>query len=66
MKMGIKNNLTYYKVRKQIITIQILASILSRPNPERREKIKLNLYFHTSLWCLKRFYEVLKGLHKTF
>ena len=66
MKMGIKNNLTYYKVRKQIITIQILASILSRPNPERREKIKLNLYFHTSLWCLKRFYEGLKGLHKTF
>ena len=37
-----------------------------RPNPERREKIKLNLYFHTSLWCLKRFYEGLKGLHKTF
>ena len=29
-------------------------------------KIKLNFYFHTSLWCLKRFYEGLKGLHKTF
>ena len=29
-------------------------------------KIMLNLYFHTSLWCLKRFYEGLKGLHKTF
>ena len=26
-------------------------------------KIELNSYFHTSLWCLKRFYE---GLHKTF
>ena len=26
-------------------------------------KIKLNVYFHTSLWCLKRIYE---GLHKTF
>ena len=26
-------------------------------------KIKLNFYFHTSLWCLKRFYE---GLYKTF
>ena len=24
-------------------------------------KIKLNFYFHTSLWCLKRFYEGLKG-----
>ena len=29
-------------------------------------KIKLNFYFHTSLWCLKRFYEGLKGIHKTF
>ena len=26
-------------------------------------KIKLNFYFHTSLWCLKRFYKGLKGLH---
>ena len=24
-------------------------------------KIKLNFYFYTSLWCLKRFYESLKG-----
>ena len=24
-----------------------------RPNPGRREKIKLNFYFLTSLWCLK-------------
>ena len=32
-----------------------------RPNPERREKIKLSFYFHTSLWCLKSFYEGLKG-----
>ena len=22
----------------------------SRPDPERREKINLNFYFHTSLW----------------
>ena len=29
-------------------------------------KINLNFYFHTSLWCLKRFYEGLKGLHKPF
>ena len=27
----------------------------SRPNPGRREKINLKFYFHTSLWCLKRF-----------
>ena len=38
----------------------------SRPNPGQREKIKLNFYFHTSLWSRKRFYEGLKGLHKTF
>ena len=28
----------------------------SRSNLGRREKITLNFYFHTSLWCLKRFY----------
>ena len=28
-------------------------------------KINLNFYFHT-LWCLKRFYEGLKDLYKTF
>ena len=30
------------------------------------EKNNLNFYFHTSLWCLKRFYEGLKDLHKTY
>ena len=29
----------------------------SRPDPGRREKINLNVYFHSSLWCLKRFYD---------
>ena len=29
----------------------------SRPKPRRREKNKLNFYFRTSLWCLKRFYQ---------
>ena len=41
----------------------------SRPSLGRREKIKLNFYFYTSLWCLKGFYEGfkgLKGIHKTF
>ena len=28
--------------------------------------IKLHFYFHTSLWCLKRFYEGLESLYKTF
>ena len=29
----------------------------SRPDPGRREKINLNFYFHTSLWCLRKFYK---------
>ena len=29
------------------------------PDPGWREKVNLNFYFHTSLWCRKRFY---KGL----
>ena len=33
-----------------------------RMNEEK--KIKLNVYFHNSLRCLKRFYEDRKGLHK--
>ena len=40
--------------------------IFSCPDHGRREKINLNLYFHTSLWCLKKFYEGLKGFHKIF
>ena len=33
-----------------------------RPDPGQRAKINLNyFYFHTSLWCLKRFYESLKA-----
>ena len=40
-------------------------------NPSRQEscieiKINSNVYFHTSLWCLKRFYEGLEGLLKSF
>ena len=38
----------------------------SRPNPRRRGKIKLNFYFHASLWCLKAFYKGLKGLKFLF
>ena len=29
----------------------------SRTDPGRREKYNLNFYFHTSLRCLKRFYD---------
>ena len=29
-------------------------------------KFELNFYFHTSFWCLKRFYEGLKAFIKPF
>ena len=38
----------------------------SHPDPGQREKINLNFYFYTSMWCLIKFYEGLKDLHKTF
>ena len=38
----------------------------SRPNPGRREKIKLDFYFNTLLWGFKSFSDGVKGLHKTF
>ena len=38
----------------------------SRPNSGQREKIKLNFYFHTSLWYFKRFYEPFKAFIKPF
>ena len=51
-----------------IIVTMFISSVInpSLPGPERREKINLNFYVPTSLWYLKRFYEDLKGLHKTF
>ena len=49
----------------QILTLQIPINP-SRPNLGWREKINLIFYFYTSLWYLKKFYEGVKGLHKTF
>ena len=48
----------------------LLKSPLGSVNPYcadagRREKINLSFYFHASLWCLKTFYEGLRGLPKT-
>ena len=51
-------------VKTPLFVMSNLTNVLNpfRPNPGRREKIKLNFYFHTYLWCLKRLYEGLKGL----
>ena len=32
--------------------MEMLVLNPSRPDPGGREKINLNFYFHTSLWCL--------------
>ena len=44
---------------------EMFALTLSFLVPDE-EKINMNFYFHTSLLYLRRFYEGLKGLHKTF
>ena len=48
------------------VTMNIQDLNPSRPDPRRREKNSLSFYFQSSLWCMKSFYEGLKGLHKTF
>ena len=55
---------TWFSERFVSINSNIKALNPSRPNPGRREKIKLNFYFCTSLWCLKRFYEGLSSRHE--
>ena len=53
-------------IKKCEICSKLSVNIFNPSRPGQREKIKLNFYFQTALWCLKRFYEGLKGLHKTF
>ena len=62
---------SFYKENKGMCwTLAILGNYqltLLVPIPDEEKKIKLNFYFHTPLlWCLKRFYQGLKGLYKTF
>ena len=58
--------------RKDSIELdKVFINLLTLPAPSISEKcikikIDINFYFHTSLRCLKRFYEDLKDLHKTF
>ena len=59
---------------KIVMVLRYVKDVLTFIDPFISEscikiKIKLNCYFHPSMWCLKRFYEGLKGfkgLHKTF
>ena len=62
--------LRYEKIYISILIIFICFGFVetyinpSLPDRERTEKINLNFHFYTVLWCLKRFYEDPKGLHK--
>ena len=62
------------EARRRVVPHQKLSQSLSLGNSKNlflvdsgfeliEINIRLNFYFHTSLWCLKRFYEGLKGLH---
>ena len=51
----------FFNVSKRVVFERASSGITtfnpSRPNPGRIEKINLNFYFHTTLWCLKKFFE---------
>ena len=49
------DNSGYGKVDKHLSAVDPLT--LPVPIQDEEKKIKLNFYFLTSLWCLKRFYE---------
>ena len=40
--------------------MNVVDTIWHAPTPEKKKKIHLNFYFHTSLWRLKRFYDGLQ------
>ena len=66
MSFPFRTNLALYFHASSILRpYDVIAEDPLRPDPGRGEKINLNFYFHTSLWDL-RFFEYLKGLHKTF
>ena len=49
----------------QTAKVQLLFTP-SHPDPGRRQKIKLNVYLHISLWRLKRFCEGLQAYINIF
>ena len=55
----------YYFLFNNDWTLSSWSHMLTIPVPIqcKKEKIELNIYFYTFLWCLNRFYEGL--LHKT-
>ena len=44
-------------IRKKLANLLLTLPVLCILEIHIKIKIYLNYYFHTSLWCLKRFYE---------
>ena len=57
--------LVKYSQPRNFLYLKLTLPILCISKSCIKIKIKLNFYFHTSLWCHNRFYEG-QGLHKTF
>ena len=58
----INSDINDYKVDIGLDCLQISLVILTLKDPSISEscievEMELNFYFHTSFWCLKRFYE---------
>ena len=58
MLTSVIKNIFLYNTNKHFNT--------SHPDPRWRKKINLIFFFHTSLWCLKRFHKGLKDLQNLF
>ena len=45
------------RAKNRLLVASSMFKVLNLPVPipDEEKKIKLNFYFHTSLWCLKRF-----------
>ena len=64
--MGWKWPRDHFPSLKCFIYVKIWFYYLTLPIPiqHKKKRIKLNCYFHTSFWCLKRFYESLKRFYE--
>ena len=66
----VESNRNYFYREKKclLILLNALLTLLAQCISESCIKIKINsnFYFHTSLWSIKKFYEGLKSIHKTF
>ena len=55
-------------IKKLKLQTSFSDSLLTLPTPisDKERKLSLKFYFHTPLWCLKRFIKAFKPFIKTF